>query len=353
VSDRPQSYEPLDDALRALAPFGPDLRNGLTNHAPMVVEALCALGRGDAAEAWIAGYRALLLPEPPQTEPIAASQWRAALGREARGPDWTALLEAEVAEHPWREVLARWVARLAPGICAAATHGVIRVAHAARALAERETPPRLRELARALGYWAATYQVLPTAERGPAGGLRAAEAIRRVEPMPAERRRFAGTIVSSLEALEAHPAFAPVIDLFDVDGDPDAAVSDLSEAFARAYLANATDWLGTIVFTHGVTSAAALRHLLPHLDREAARAALRYGWQAGAALYAAFGVAPAREGEIEAPRTGRDALVERALASGDEHAIKLTEACLGEHARNPSAAYLAVADHAIGMLTRG
>jgi hypothetical protein len=40
---------PLDDALEMLSHHGPDLTNGNFNHAPMVAEALCALGRPEAA----------------------------------------------------------------------------------------------------------------------------------------------------------------------------------------------------------------------------------------------------------------------------------------------------------------
>ena len=50
---------------------------------------------------------------------------------------------------------------------------------------------------------------------------------------------------------------------------------------------------------------------------------------------------------IEARREDRATLAARAVANGDEHAIKLTEACLHEHDRNPSPAYLAAARHAI------
>jgi len=39
-----------------------------------------------------------------------------------------------------------------------------------------------------------------------------------------------------------------------------------------------------------------------------------------------------------------------AIANGDEHAIKFTEACLREHELTPSPAYLAAARHAIGVL---
>ena len=43
-------------------------------------------------------------------------------------------------------------------------------------------------------------------------------------------------------------------------------------------------------------------------------------------------------------------LFERAIACGDEHAIKFTEVCLREHAFNRDPAFLAAADHAIQML---
>ena len=51
---------PLDNALDTLARYGPDLANGNFNHAPMVAEALCALGRPEAVMPWIERYRARL-----------------------------------------------------------------------------------------------------------------------------------------------------------------------------------------------------------------------------------------------------------------------------------------------------
>jgi len=344
-------YTMMDAALTLLVGYGPDLRNGFTNHAPMAVEALAALGRADAVMPWLGRYRENFLPRPVPLEPILPDGWRAALGRTERVADWNAFFEAELARTPWKDVLHDWTARLAPGICASALHGVIRVGHAARSLDESGSAARLRELAEALGYWASTYQTLPVAPGGP-GTLRAHEAIARVPVVPAAQRRFSGTIVSSLEALEEFPAFAPVIDLVDPSGAPEAIVSDLTETFARVYLANAHDGLTVIVFIHGVTGATALRSLLPHLPGTTAREAIRYLWQAGCALYAAFGTAPAPR-EIEPPRESRDALVDRAIASHDEHAIKFTEACLREHDLNPSPAYLAAARHAIGMLGAG
>jgi hypothetical protein len=316
----------------------------------MAAEALCALGREDAVEPWLAHYREGFLPWPPRHQRIDPAAWQAALGRPERTSDWRAFFREELEQAPWRQVLERWTARLTPGICASATHGVIRVGHAARALARAETPVRRRELADALASWAMSYQTLPSDFSAPLRRLPPAEAIRQVEIVPPAQRRFTGTITGALEALAAFPPFAGAIGLARLDGDPAARISDLTETFAKVLLANARDPLSTIVFVHGVTSAAALRPLLPHLAAEAAAEALRYAWQAASALYAAFGQRPAPASPAEPPRESSAELTEMAIASRDEHAIKLVAACLHEHPLRPSPEYLAAARLALDFL---
>ena len=67
---------------------------------------------------------------------------------------------------------------------------------------------------------------------------------------------------------------------------------------------------------------------------------------------------PASAGTLRWPRTSKraeadeDALVDRAIAHGDEHVIKFTEACLHRHALGPSPVYFAAADHVLGMIPR-
>src|SRR5262245_37210575 len=124
------TYEDFEEALASIAFAGPDLRNGLTNHAPMAVEALCAMGRGEAVMRWLDAYRKELLPWPVSQQRIDRDRWRSALGRTETAADWRSFFQRELQDAPWREVLDRWVARLAPGICSNATHGVIRVGHA-------------------------------------------------------------------------------------------------------------------------------------------------------------------------------------------------------------------------------
>lgn len=342
-------YESLDAALDFLAPFGPELANGFTSHAPMVAEALCALGRPEAVLPWLERARPGFTPRPAPQAPIAPAAWRDALGSGERTADWMALLRADGAEGPWRPWLRRWLVRLTPGFCADALHGPIRVAHAARALEAEDTAPRRRELADALGAWAAAYQTLPApAVRGPAG-LAPEQALAKVPIQPVAERGFRGSIVSALAGLAGFSAFAPVIDWIE----PDArGISSLTRAFARVFLANAHDPLHGIVFVHGITSATALRALVPYLDAAEARELIRHAWQAGAALLASFGrEVPARV-DVEPPREESEALIDLALAHGDDHVIKLTEACLREHAHDPAPEYFAAARRALDVLAR-
>jgi hypothetical protein len=341
------AYAPLDDALEILAPYGPDLVNGNFNHAPMVVEALCALGRPEAVFPWIEAYRARLTPRRPAGDPVDWSQWRSHLGRRDSFPAWSRLFAVELAEAPWRSVLDRWALRLAPGYSAAATHGAIRVGHAARGLAEAETRVRLRELADALASWAAGYSALPEAPAAPPGRLSPRAALAALPVVPAERRP-PGNITTALNRLVEFPEFASAIDLIDPDT---ASLADLTELFARIFLANATDIRTFIVFVHAVTALHALANIAPQVGEPTARALVRYAWQAGCGLYAAFGGAGIAEvdGGGDAELAG---LVDQAVANGDEHVVKFAEACLARHNIAPSPVYPLAVRHALGLAAR-
>jgi hypothetical protein len=349
---RVSSYAPLDAALDILSGYGPQLASGNFNHAPMVAEALCALGRPDAVLPWIERYRGRLVPRDAAGEPIDPAEWRAALGRRGRFAAWSALFAAELRDAAWQGVLARWVGRLAPGVSAAATHGAIRVGHAVRGLAAGDSPQRRRELADALASWAASYSELPAARHLANGALTPREALALVAVVPPEHRP-PGNITTALAGLGDD--FAQVIGLVDLDGDIGGLIAQLTELFARVYLANVNTPLTAIVFIHGVTSLTALGHVVPYLDDAAARRLLRYGWQAGGGLYACFGsgavIAEIEPGEADTESLiARESLIERALANGDEHVIKFTEAALYRHALAPSPVYPAAIANMLEMI---
>jgi hypothetical protein len=115
-------------------------------------------------------------------------------------------------------------------------------------------------------------------------------------------------------------------------------LDQLAAGGALAYLRNA-DAGGAIGLLHSVTSPLACELLLPWLAEEDRDAALGYIWQAAAALHVAHDV----DRLSPAPARGvpsRDALVDQALASGDEHAIKLAEAALRSFERSSEATLL-------------
>ena len=347
----PADYSALDEILEIMAPMGPDLNNGFSNHAPMATEAMCAMGRRDAVMPWFERYRRWLAPRRARVARLTDENWRAALGDQRRTEDWFEFFRNELEERPWPEVLDNWAARLAPGLMASATHGVIRTGHATRALALEDTPARRRELADGLAYWAADYFPLPAARHAPVRA-KPSQAIARVQMIPPEMRLGnLGAFTDALAKLDSFPPFKDTLDAVDATGDPSAFISDLTATFARVFLANAHDTYTTIAFVHAVTGPSALRPLLPYLRETTVHPALAYAWQTAAAMYVTFGTRADLSRFDEVKVEHQEELIERAIACGDEHAIKFTEVCLREHALKPDPAFLAAAAHAIRMLS--
>ncbi|HSF32142.1 MAG TPA: questin oxidase family protein [Candidatus Tectomicrobia bacterium] len=340
----------IDEALDILHRTGPDLVNGNSNHGPMVAEALCVLGRSDAVIPWLEGYKNRFQDRPQTRARIAPEDWQQALGEPGRSADWVEFFERQMADAPWQTVLQVWVPHLAAGLMAAATHGLIRTGHAVRSLSAGETPQRLHELAEGLGYWAASYQVLPGRPSGGPGRHAPHEAVRYVGRIHGPGFDPRGAIVQQVKGLDDHQEFVTAIDLVDTADDLSRYISDLTETFAGVYLANPT---GLIAFVHAVTAPSALRLLLPYLTDADARLAARYAWQACAGIYAWYSTRPppAPSGFMPPPETP-EALIDRAVAAGGAHTIKFTEACLREYALNPQPVYLAAARDAADRVGR-
>ncbi|MFD8436528.1 hypothetical protein ACFV2I_15685 [Streptomyces microflavus] len=161
----PLTYtDAVGGALERLRGVGFEHGPRFVNHAPMAAEALAYMGYADDVPRWVErNLRTHTYHEVPDArwaiDPADPDDWRSALGDFSRVADWTALFERELALAPWPEVLARWWPRLLPGMSGVLTHGVIRTAHAVRAIsrAGEENLAYRRELAQGLGYWAARY----------------------------------------------------------------------------------------------------------------------------------------------------------------------------------------------------
>jgi len=342
--------DPLDRALSDFATTAPEFGEfGLSNHGPMAAEVLGRFGRADVIGAWVAAYREQLDPAPPPADkPLDEDEWPTSLGVADRFPEWLALFETEMADRPVAAVVGEWVPRLVPGTVAAATHGLIRTAHGLRALGAADTPPRRLEVATGLAYWACRYQELP----GPPlliGHQDVPEALADLPYLPEETPEEFLISAQVAHVADIADEFEQAVASLGYRGDAVALLDALAVGGARAYLRNAGGG-HAVALIHAITAPLALQLVLPWLAEEDHSAALAYAWQAVAAIHVAFDVdrgGPEVEGGDPPPPDG---LIERALRSGDAHALKLTEAALRSHARTHEPALLHAAADASDRL---
>ncbi|MFF0223395.1 questin oxidase family protein [Streptomyces sp. NPDC004629] len=308
----------LDEALARLHHSGPERLGRLTNHAPMAVEALAAHGQARSVHRWLDLYARKLEEFPPGVEPVTDANWFSALGDPRRAADWIGYFAREVAERPWREVLAQWWPRLLPGLYGGSTHPVIRVGHAVRTLSSGEvTEPRLAELAHGLGYWAARHRSVAVVAPLP-GADSAAAALDTVPPITVRDGGFA----ARLDRVRALPVWAASVT------EPSDAYRRLTELVRAATHRYATHGHGEeTMLVHAATAPNAVLRALPALPHALWLPSLRAAWTASAAVTAMY--APATPVAYTSPGTvTAEEVFERALAHGDEHVIKLTDTAL-------------------------
>ena len=338
------SSDVMDDALERLAPYGPSFRGGLSNHGPMTAEALVSLGHHDMVLGWVDSYRGRLEVRAIAQGRIVDARWQEALGKRARLGDWHEYFAEQLAEAHWKEVVGHWVPRLAPGMVAAGLHSVIRVGHAACSLTVKENAIRLDELSQALAYWAAEYTALP-GEYSSAGKLAPSVALGKVERLPSELRKSRGLIASQMKELVPFAPFAEVIHLVDPSSGTPNFIADLVATFAGIFT-NTTS--SSFDFLHAVTGASAIAELLPYVKDEEKDAVLAYTWQVTAGIYARYSRGSLAATVETTPQDETFAqLAHHAVASGDEHTIKLTAACAREWVRNPDPRLIAAASKRI------
>jgi hypothetical protein len=339
--------------------LGLEMVPGFSTHWSMATETMVQLGYADNVHEWAGHYRTKRkhLPMPERVERIdgeVEASWKAALGARPRATDWQLFFEQRLAEEPWAEVVRTWWPRLAPGMSAGLTHGLIRTAHAIRSLERAPDAPsalQLKELAAGLAYWAAFHftQPGPNALSGTRGFPDAVAAVPRLDP---ELR--AGTIDRGRYKNEI-PGWRDAISALARPTDLQQALSDMTLAFAQANLVHARGF--PVPLLHTLTAPAALRmvlHVLPDEEHLPSYVAV---WEAVAAVLANFAPPDPAEASIAQLEEGEEIpseeeLVARAIDNGDEHAIKFTEACLREHALRPDRRYLLAATRLIPRLPR-
>ncbi|WP_433547210.1 questin oxidase family protein [Streptomyces sp. CA-294286] len=317
-----------DEALTRLHASGPERLGRLSNHAPMAVEALAARGRATAVHRWLDLYARKLEEFPAAHACVTHENWPQALGDPRRAADWIAYFHEQLAQRPWRDVLAAWWPRLLPGMYGGSTHPVIRVGHAVRGLlaqggsgrvAAGATAPRLAELAHGLGYWAARHHPAPVAFPLP----EAADAVRALDAVPPIAVRDGG-FPDRLARVTRMPVWAAS------PATPDEARVKLAELVRAAVHRYATHGHGeATMLVHAATAPNAVLRALPALPRRLWTPSLHAAWTASAAVTAMY--APREALPYRPHGTGSltsEEVFERAAAHGDEHVIKFADTAL-------------------------
>jgi hypothetical protein len=347
----------LSEAYQRLHRSGPEFSgdergdNGLTNHGPMAVEVICRRGLEIDVHRWLDRYIRRLIELPATAEPITDATWRQALGGGYRRiGDWTAYFTHQLAERPWRHVLAAWWPRLLPGITAGSTHGVIRVSHAVRTLlAVEPTRPAVTELGYGLAFWAARFRVLP-APGAPLGCLPTATALAAV-PRLSDQTGLIAHRLDRLARLPGWPAALRALRPPATAADIPARLAELVDAATTAYLTHGA--ASPVLLVHTATAPNGVLHTLPALPQALWAPSFTAAWTAAAALTAAYAPAAPPQHPRRQALGGTDPASDtlaRAARHGDEHVLKFTDTAVEVYRRTGHAGALAAAQHAARLI---
>jgi Questin oxidase-like len=301
----------LHSQLDAAARWDAEYRGSLASHLPMALIALARLGAAEQRlAAFAARYAKRLHPAPPPEPWPSGQPWQGGFGNPGSWPAYRSLFNDWLNHEGAPSVLAQALPPLMRGVGAAAFHGLIRTAYAVAGA-------HANELADALAYWSCRWFMLGELpaqdpigdERDPARLLARLAAVK-----PRTRLIADGMVIAAQQRNFAACAAALRID------DADETLEALATLAARAYAASAN-----FTVLHLVTSAHALRVLLPWIDGEHRPSALRHYWQAYAAGHAASGLVERRAGRA-APLPWHS-IISAAIASDDDHFIKLVDSC--------------------------
>lgn len=307
----------LEQLMIEAREFSAEFPPFMANHLPMMLVALKRLGAADTRLAdWFAIYRDVsrLVPMPPAAQPIERARWTEALGERSREGDYRAFFGQEVARLGIGDACATYLPTLVPGIAASALHGLMRLAYGVMRGDKAE-------VGAALGYWAATYLPLCPATGAKPTTDDPAEVLVRLTPV--ETFHHVEVEIDLLwhfmMAMAKKPEFSGVVDQLRIG----AETHDRIAAASLALYAATMDFCAL----HALTGAHWLRILRPVLPDP--DLALRYFWQAIAALYPKIGFPDLPSAETldewrKTPTPDWPEIMAAAVHCDDEHDISLT-----------------------------
>jgi hypothetical protein len=275
-----QWSDALSSVYRRFSPAEPELANGFAEHAPMGAEAMLELGAApERVLAWADLHH-------PSHDVVASST---AIG------DARTVISAEVEALGWRAAAEQHVARLMPYADAHLFHGMIRTAHAVRALERGVGVAGQHELTTALACWTAWAPVPSAWPEAPTTGR--------------------------------------------VDEAPDDAPADAVEAILDAATRGAAAHLlrPSIVTLHAVTAPMALLLLIGLVEPSVRR----QGAEVLGRTHARYPPAPSDRGRAGA---WPDDVADRVVMAWDAHPAKLAEASQRAHRMTGAPVFIDVVD---------
>ena len=303
--------------------------NVTANHAPMVLIALYRMGADhDQLRQYYAKVeigstasekRAL------QAQRIDRGSWTKYLGIFGAWSSYRQFFQDEIGKHGVQEVLASYLPPLMRGVAGHAFHPLIRVGYGID-LNDKD------EIAFGLAYWASAYlpapEIAKTKSRvDPAGmlnELKNSEWLRGVKP-------HGQNIARRIGQFYAHEEFRRLVRPIELDSDRplDAIAQAIAEAFRGHH---------HFTMLHGVTSCHAMRMILPYCEKQEEVLSM-YWFSVCAAYLSVINVPvdlfhPLPDREANWPRKQKDA-----IATGNEHTIKLAYTCLKESEEYPNVYY--------------
>ena len=288
---------------------------GLSNHLPMAVRALQALGANPACVSEFRAVYTRRLSRLDTSSGAAPIVLQEVLGRRRDFPALLQMFGAEVTQLGASEAVRKWLPVLMPGVAAAAFHPLIMLYYALDAQDDRG-------VGYALAYFAWSY--LPLLPEGPAtgqGSLSVKNAISGLTGIGIEKGKTTGLIFERLAAVARLPEVESVIVRLGPEHDQSGTIALVTSTHQR---------VNDFVSLHMLTSWHAYRRIGELADFDVTTCSVHLS---RALLVAYVGAGAGPIAALPSCTRSWDEMLALARQDPDEHVIKLVWTCFDMHER--------------------
>lgn len=315
----------LDELINEGRTFSAAYRDThMSSHLPMALTALSEMGASDEKlQNFYNSYSRILKKKEPATQTITNKNWKHTFGQHSLNADYVTFFEKEISQNGVKKTLQTYLPDLTPGISGSAFHPLIRLAYALDINHDGE-------VAEALAYWAMAHQTLETTGAGHTHKKKNIDTLLTELAQDKEVRdiEISGNNISKkMKSVNNGQAFQFYQNSLDITVDN---LDDICEAVAHVF-AQTRDF--TIL--HGMTSASAMRKILPYLNSSEQNIALNHYGNALLTAYVTTGMPPVEKFTKDVPEKSWSEIFNQIIKSRSDHAIKVVYTCHQEDALNP------------------